>query len=773
MAGYIGVQPVPKATQRREYFTATNNQTTFNTAGYTPDYVDVYMNGVKLSPADFTATNGSDVVLASGATTGDLLQIISFLPFQAANQAFTGTLSATGVVTANAGVVVDNITIDGNDISTTNTNGNLTITPNGTGDLQVNSDRIKVRATEGESAAIMLAADEQDDAGDSWNIIANTDNTFAIQNDVSGSADVTHFSITPNATVANSTATFAGKGTFANNVGINATSPSADYGTDFALEIKGATSPGLVINDTGQGSKYGIHADSNDIKIIYGTTALAIFQNDGKVGVKDTSPDNQMNIKESALSGRSASNGNTSLTIEHATDTGIQFFSATQTQLRFGDAASTGAGSIIYNHSNQDLKFNTEEALALTLDSSQNATFAGDVSLADNKKATFGGGDDLEIYYDGSDAYIRNHSGGRIIQRARTGFLLQTNATGGGADNAITANQSGSVELTYANVKKFETTNTGVTVTGITTSTGFSGKIHPVSGTTTNYLRLDSSNELNLKNSSDVPQTLHINYTIDGNGAGGNVDLGRSAVQIVNTVTNSEPTVKVKGGGYGYTHGAIALMSDDGSDPRVRGQGIYLFNEENDTTWYVGTPYWNTSAGSRPFDFNFKSSTTSLDAVTAHTDNTKARIHATGLISAPVGIEIGDGIDGTAAHTLDAYEEGSWTLTDQSGAGLSLSVYVATYTKIGNQVFFEFGMVFPTTSDTSDISLSLPFAAITSGDNTGGGSISTTSSGRTGDTVLVVRNTAKLSLSSNVNSSVTNANYSGKQLRVAGQYTVP
>lgn len=98
MAGYIGVQPVPKATQRREYFTAGPNQTTFSTSGYTPDYVDVYMNGVKLSPADFTATNGSDVVLASGAATGDLLQIISFLPFQAANQAFTGTFGVTGAV---------------------------------------------------------------------------------------------------------------------------------------------------------------------------------------------------------------------------------------------------------------------------------------------------------------------------------------------------------------------------------------------------------------------------------------------------------------------------------------------------------------------------------------------------------------------------------------------------------------------------------------------------------------------------------------------------
>ena len=93
-------------------------------------------------------------------------------------------------VTANAGVVVDNITIDGNDISTTNSNGALTITPNGTGDLQVNSDRIKVKAANDETASIMLASDNQDNAGDSWTVIANTDNTFAIQNDISGSSDV-------------------------------------------------------------------------------------------------------------------------------------------------------------------------------------------------------------------------------------------------------------------------------------------------------------------------------------------------------------------------------------------------------------------------------------------------------------------------------------------------------------------------------------------------------------------------------------------------------
>ena len=120
------------------------------------------------------------------------------------------TLGVTGVLTANAGVVVDNITIDGNDISTTNSNGALTITPNGTGDLQVNSDRIKVKAANDETASIMLASDNQDNAGDSWTVIANTDNTFAIQNDISGSSDVTHVSITPNATVANSTVDLIG-----------------------------------------------------------------------------------------------------------------------------------------------------------------------------------------------------------------------------------------------------------------------------------------------------------------------------------------------------------------------------------------------------------------------------------------------------------------------------------------------------------------------------------------------------------------------------------
>jgi hypothetical protein len=79
MSGYIGPAPVPQATQTRQTFTATSGQTSFATAGYTAGFVDVYMNGVRLvDGTDFTATNGSDVVLTSGAAAGDIIDVLMF-----------------------------------------------------------------------------------------------------------------------------------------------------------------------------------------------------------------------------------------------------------------------------------------------------------------------------------------------------------------------------------------------------------------------------------------------------------------------------------------------------------------------------------------------------------------------------------------------------------------------------------------------------------------------------------------------------------------------
>jgi hypothetical protein len=59
-------------------FTATASQTTFTPPSYTVGYINVYQNGSLLGSADYTATNGTTVVLAVGATIGDLVVVESF-----------------------------------------------------------------------------------------------------------------------------------------------------------------------------------------------------------------------------------------------------------------------------------------------------------------------------------------------------------------------------------------------------------------------------------------------------------------------------------------------------------------------------------------------------------------------------------------------------------------------------------------------------------------------------------------------------------------------
>jgi hypothetical protein len=59
-------------------FTATAGQTTFSVPSYTVGFIDVYRNGALLGSADFTATNGTTVVLAAGASAGDLVETVSF-----------------------------------------------------------------------------------------------------------------------------------------------------------------------------------------------------------------------------------------------------------------------------------------------------------------------------------------------------------------------------------------------------------------------------------------------------------------------------------------------------------------------------------------------------------------------------------------------------------------------------------------------------------------------------------------------------------------------
>lgn len=58
-------------------YTATAGQTTFAVA-YTPPNVTVVVNGAVLNPADYTATNGTSIVLSTACNTGDIVSVYGF-----------------------------------------------------------------------------------------------------------------------------------------------------------------------------------------------------------------------------------------------------------------------------------------------------------------------------------------------------------------------------------------------------------------------------------------------------------------------------------------------------------------------------------------------------------------------------------------------------------------------------------------------------------------------------------------------------------------------
>ena len=142
---YIGVSP-SNGVRRVHTYTATASQTTFSGAGAEgtslsyedSNFVDVYQNGIKLGDADYTSTSGTSIVLAQGASVDDLVVVVVFDVFSVAdtvskadggtfdgNVTMGGTLGVTGAVTADAGISVDNITIDGTEIDLSS--GDLTL----------------------------------------------------------------------------------------------------------------------------------------------------------------------------------------------------------------------------------------------------------------------------------------------------------------------------------------------------------------------------------------------------------------------------------------------------------------------------------------------------------------------------------------------------------------------------------------------------------------------------------------------------------------------
>jgi hypothetical protein len=155
-SGWAAAGSTVNGTSARFNYTATANQTTFtgadtagNTLAYDAGFADVYLNGVRLSAADITITSGSSVVLAAGASAGDILDVVAYGTFDVASinagNIDAGTLNnarlSSDVTQNTATQTLTNKTINGSNNTISNVPNSALV---GTGAITINGSAVSL-----------------------------------------------------------------------------------------------------------------------------------------------------------------------------------------------------------------------------------------------------------------------------------------------------------------------------------------------------------------------------------------------------------------------------------------------------------------------------------------------------------------------------------------------------------------------------------------------------------------------------------------------------
>ncbi len=206
-------------------------------------------------------------------------------------------------------------------------------------------------------------------------------------------------------------------------------------GTDW---VDGSAIPGVP---AGSGAAGQVTVwSSNDV--ITGYTRFKVYDAGGQIQITDGTRDIRIN---SGYAGSTAMIGTSS-----SHDLG--FMTGNSQRVTIDNSGNVGIGT-----TSPGYKLDISGALRATGES----TFTNNLLFPDNSRIKLGNGNDLQIYHDGSNSFIDNSTGNLTIDSGV--HLLARTATGESLANFYA---NGANELFYDNSKKFETTSTGVSVTG-------------------------------------------------------------------------------------------------------------------------------------------------------------------------------------------------------------------------------------------------------------------------------------------------------------------
>jgi len=407
----------------------TTNVTTSGTAGSSGAYTQIVVTDSTPIILHYQCSAhgymGNSVTSNSNSISGIVNANI------AANAAIAGTKISPDFGSQN---IATTGTVDGKDISALGITGN-TLSNGVVATTQSASDNsTKVATTAYTDTAISNLVDSSPSALNTLNELA-----AALGDDANFSTTVTN-SIATKLPLAGGTLT--GNISHGDNV-------VARYGAGNDLQIFHDGTDSFISNANGDLYINNVGASSDDI-VIKSKDDIYILPQNGEYGVSVLGDGAVELYHDNSKKFATASNG--------VTVTGDIAVSGTV------DGVDIAAFKTSFDNLSTDIVNDTSPQLGGDLASNGN-----DIDFADNDKAIFGTGGDLEIYHDSSSAnsFIKETGSGSLVINAND-FYVQNVAT----ETMIKGASDGAVELYHDNSKKFETTSAGVTVTGALTATG-------------------------------------------------------------------------------------------------------------------------------------------------------------------------------------------------------------------------------------------------------------------------------------------------------------
>jgi hypothetical protein len=183
------------------------------------------------------------------------------------------------------------------------------------------------------------------------------------------------------------------------------------------------------------------------------------------------------------------------------------------------------------------------------------AVTADGLVLGDNDKAQFGDSNDLEIYHDGSSSYIVEQGQGSLIIRGGLNTYIQNT-------NGVTMAAfgiGGTAQLRYNGGTKLQTNNTGVDITGRTTTDGLTTSASLISTSNSNSLGgttfTSSISTVGLNSSAAITSTSNSN-SFGGTSFTSNIDVTGTVTSTGNIFMSTNGSILRNSGG------ALQLQSD-------------------------------------------------------------------------------------------------------------------------------------------------------------------------------------------------------------------